>query len=110
MFLRGKFYQDELKREDWIYSSFVLSISKHSVSAYFVSMLFRKAQDKTAVLESCGGCHELVLAVQGPLEWSGMGVWRWEGAPQKGELVSKDISERMNPTLNIEGICNKFSQ
>lgn len=73
-------------------------------------MLFRKEQDKTAVLESCGGCYELVLAVQGPLEWSGMGVWRWEGAPQKGELMSKDISEQMNPTLNTERICNKFSQ
>ena len=73
-------------------------------------MLSRKEQDNTAVLESCGRCHELVLAAQEPLEWSGMGVWGWEGTPQKGELVSKDISEQMDPTLNTERICNKFSQ
>lgn len=73
-FLRGTFCQAKLKMEDWICSSFILSVRKHSLSAHFVSVLFIKEQDKIAALESCGRCQGQVLTIQEPLEGSGMGM------------------------------------
>ena len=84
LFLRGRFYQAILKMEDLICSSFILSVSEHSLKcAYFVSMLFKKVQDKATLLESCSRCHEQVLTIQEPLEWSGSGYGVGQGPHRK---------------------------
>lgn len=57
-FLRGTFYHAKLKIEDWICSSFILSVSKHSLSAYSALCCSKRNRIKLLSWNKCGRCHD----------------------------------------------------
>lgn len=76
LFIRGSFCQAKFNMGDRVCTSFILSISKHSLSAHFISVLFRKERDRIAAFKLCVRYHKWAVIALEPLKCPGDGIVR----------------------------------